>query len=83
MKKCLLYQELNYDWIIFFQTFLQKKFFHGGRGGSKNIFFIFDTAEPKIFLNDLLEIAIQIFLTVAKKNAPWGKLFSFFQGRYQ
>ena len=55
----------------------------GAGGGSKNIFFIFDTAEPKIFLNDLLEIAIQIFLTVAKKNAPWGKLFSFFQGRYQ
>ena len=54
-----------------------------GARGSKNIFFIFDTAESKIFLNDLLEIAIQIFLTVAKKNAPWGKLFSFFQGRYQ
>ena len=43
-----------------------------GQGGSKNIFFIFDTAEPKIFLNDLLEIAIQIFLTVAKKKCTMG-----------
>ena len=55
----------------------------GAGGGQKNIFFIFDTAEPKIFLNDLLEIAIQVFLTIAKKNAPWGKLFSFFQGQNQ
>ena len=50
-----------------------------GGGGSKNIFFIFDTAESKIFLNDLLEIAIQIFLTVAKKMHHGVNFFHFFR----
>ena len=44
----------------------------GAGGGSKNIFLIFDTGESKIFLKDLSENAIQVFLTITKKKWTMG-----------